>query len=198
MPVKPFDPNYLNIEFFFNLIFLWFSWFTQKLQELVGLAGTADLAAVKWFLWAFSAACAAGIVYTLVQHGRLQRAQEKKYGELRVTAIEKLSLEDRNKRWQHVLDYMDSPNESDWRLAIIEADSMLENILDKMGYIGATIGDRLKGIEQSDFLTLNEAWEAHKVRNRIAHEGTAFRLTKREADRVINLFRKVFEEFHYI
>ena len=66
-----------------------------------------------------------------------------------------------------------------------------------MEYIGETIGEQLKGIEQSDFRTLAHAWEAHKVRNKLVHEGD-FMITKREARRVIDLYRKVFEEFHYI
>jgi hypothetical protein len=68
----------------------------------------------------------------------------------------------------------------------------------KMGYHGDTLGERLNSVEKSDFLTLNLAWEAHKVRNMIAHEGSNYLLTKREAKRVIDLYRQVFEEFEFI
>lgn len=103
-----------------------------------------------------------------------------------------------NLRWEKILAYANSDNESDWRLAILEADMILEEMLIAMGYHGESVGEQLQGIEKSDFRYLNEAWEAHKVRNRIAHDGVAYALSKREAKRVISLYEKVFAEFKYI
>ena len=80
----------------------------------------------------------------------------------------------------------------------MEADIMLADILTKMGYQGDSIGEQLKGVEPSDFLTLNDAWEAHKVRNQIAHQGSDFQLNERDAKRIIGLYKKVFSEFYYI
>ena len=103
-----------------------------------------------------------------------------------------------NPKWAKVLEHINSPNSSDWKLAILEADIMLSDALDKMGYRGATMSDKLKSIEPSDFDTLQEAWEAHKIRNAIAHEGSDYTINKPEAERVVKLFQKVFEEFKYI
>ncbi len=103
-----------------------------------------------------------------------------------------------NPKWMKVLEHINSPNPADWKLAILEADIILDQMLDKMGYHGATMGDKLKSIEPSDFTSLQEAWEAHKVRNAIAHEGSDYVVTKPEAERVIRLFKKVFEEFQFI
>ncbi len=103
-----------------------------------------------------------------------------------------------NPKWEKILSHSISQNESDWRLAIIEADIMLSELLDKMSLSGETIGDKLKNVEKSDFLTLDNAWEAHKVRNQIAHEGMSHKLTQKEVNRVIELYRSVFEEFKII
>lgn len=103
-----------------------------------------------------------------------------------------------NPRWNKVLDGLNSPNESDWRLAIMEADIMLYDLLEKMSLPGETIGDKLKAVDPSDFLTLDNAWEAHRVRNQIAHDGAEFKLTDREAKRVVALYMTVFEEFGII
>ncbi len=102
------------------------------------------------------------------------------------------------KRWQQVVIRLDSDRESDWRLAVLEADVLLDEMVTHMGYHGDSLGERLKGVEKSDFITLDQAWEAHAVRNRIAHEGSTFALTDREARRVIKLYEEVFREFHYI
>lgn len=104
----------------------------------------------------------------------------------------------KNERWERVERLIASQSSSDWRQAIIEADIILEEMLNKMGYQGSSIGDQLKQIEQSDFITLNKAWEAHKVRNHIAHRGGDFVFPKNEAERVIGLYRQVFQEFFYI
>lgn len=105
----------------------------------------------------------------------------------------------KNEKWTRVKKLLDSHNTSDWKQSVIEADIMLEEMLNKMGYDeGNSIGDKLKQIEQSDFITLNKAWEAHRVRNEIAHRGGDYVMSKSEAERVIKLYKKVFEEFYYI
>lgn len=104
----------------------------------------------------------------------------------------------RNIKWERVERLMDSHNSSDWKQAIIEADILLDSMLTQMGYEGNSIGEQLKQIEESDFVTLNKAWEAHKFRNHIAHKGGDFTFSKSEAERIIGLYQKVFEEFFYI
>jgi hypothetical protein len=103
-----------------------------------------------------------------------------------------------NERWQNVVNHIESSNSSDWRLAIIEADIILEEMLEKMGYHGAGVGEMLKSVEKSDFSTLDLAWEAHKTRNNIAHQGGDFVISHEEALRVIDLYKQVFHEFYYI
>jgi hypothetical protein len=104
----------------------------------------------------------------------------------------------KNERWERVQTLIKSTSSSDWRQAIIEADIILDEMLTRMGHEGDSIGDKLKKIEESDFITLNKAWEAHKIRNHIAHRGGDFLFSKNEAERVVNLYRQVFEEFYYI
>ena len=103
-----------------------------------------------------------------------------------------------NEKWQRVLIHINSTNPSDWKLAILECDIMLSEILEKMGYLQESISEKLKSIEPSDFTNIEAAWEAHKIRNQIAHEGSDFMINEREAKRVIGLYELVFREFEYI
>lgn len=103
-----------------------------------------------------------------------------------------------NKKWEAVIIHINSDNMSDWKLAILECDIMLGEILERMGYTQASISEKLKSIEPSDFTNIENAWEAHKIRNQIAHEGSEFSITEREAKRVIGLYETVFREFEYI
>lgn len=101
-------------------------------------------------------------------------------------------------RWQDILKHSESENPSDWRFAIIEADILLDELLDQLRLPGNTIGDKLKAVEPSDFLTLDNAWEAHKARNQIAHQGSNFLLNQHETRRIIALYASVFKEFGLI
>lgn len=104
----------------------------------------------------------------------------------------------KNKRWIKTLSYLFSQHAGDWKLAVIEADSMLDELLTQLGFKGETLGDKLKSATQDKFRSLTSAWEVHTIRNRIAHEGVSFELSQHEAKRVITLYEKIFREFGFI
>ena len=56
----------------------------------------------------------------------------------------------------------------------------------------------MKKIEASDFPYLEDAWTAHKTRNSIAHKGTDYELSRSEAERVINMYHRIFTELGYL
>jgi hypothetical protein len=101
-------------------------------------------------------------------------------------------------RWNMVLKHIRSENPSDWKLAIIEADTILDAMTEGAGFPGLTLGERLRNADPGLFRTLQSAGDAHGVRNRIAHDGSGFQLTTRERDHVIRLYEDVFREFDYI
>lgn len=103
-----------------------------------------------------------------------------------------------NPRWEQVLAYLHSANSSDWKLAIIEADSMLDDLMDTLGFKGENLGDKLTGADRDKFPDLTAAWEAHTVRNKIAHEGSAFSLSEHEARRLVSAYQDMFRRFGYI
>lgn len=91
--------------------------------------------------------------------------------------------------------YMSSNSEALWRIGIMEADNMLAEVLRTKGYQGETVADMLKN---ANFRTVQMAWDAHGIRNRIAHEGSDFQLTEREAKRAFLLYESVFRELKAI
>lgn len=156
----------------------------------------------QWPLWAmFSLLISLVIGYFVLYYNKkikeVAKMEDKIFGAV-IAKTEGTEGEVRNERWERVLVHLDTDSQSEWRTAILEADIILDEMTRKMGYHGETLGERLKGVERSDFLTINQAWEAHKIRNAIAHEGSNYILTKREAKRVIDMYRQVFEEFEFI
>ncbi|MCI0542506.1 hypothetical protein L0Y69_01975 [bacterium] len=101
-------------------------------------------------------------------------------------------------RWEAVLNHVHSVHPAEWRVAIMEADNILEGVVKGMGYQGDSLGEILKSMDVGDLRSINEAWEAHRARNAIAHEGSQFVLTEREAKRIVGLYRKVFEDLEYL
>jgi len=97
-------------------------------------------------------------------------------------------------RLQDVFNHSDSENPNDWKLAIIEADIILDDALKQKGYPGTSLGERLKSLSSQELRSLQDAWEAHKIRNRIAHDGADFVLTKHIAQETIGRYQRVFSE----
>lgn len=104
----------------------------------------------------------------------------------------------KNQRWAQVLEYLTSQSEGDWRLSILEADSMLEDLLEQRGFKGENLGEKLKNTNNQAFHNLSSAWEVHIIRNKIAHDGASFQMSLHEAKRVIALYETIFKEFDLI
>lgn len=102
---------------------------------------------------------------------------------------------DLHPRWAIIEGYMSAPHEAMWRIGILEADTMLKEVLQAKGYVGEDVGELLGS---ANFRTIQLAWDAHKIRNRIAHEGSEYTLTDREAKRAFALFESVFRELKVI
>lgn len=136
--------------------------------------------------------------FSIVLKMRINEMEEERKERLGKYFIRPTKQQVENTRWKKVEELFHSQNPNDWRVAIIEADAMLEDLTLQLGYNGATLGERLRKIERSDFPTLNHAWEAHKVRNKIAHEGSNFHLTPQHAWHVYKLYETVFRDARFI
>lgn len=148
--------------------------------------------------WLASGLLLFGLIYAYIRAGQLgEVATEilKKQEE----AFAKIHKKDvKNMRWEDVLKHSTGATSNDWKLAIIEADILLGELLDKLGYAGASIGEKLKSASPAAFTTINQAWRAHGVRNRIAHESGTFVLSQKEAQETIAQYKMVFDEFKFI
>lgn len=140
-----------------------------------------------------------GIIYCVERLKRIRLKEEELYDLKVEPAFEKGNAGDTAMahRWDNALKNVESPNQNDWKQAIVDADIILDDLLTKMGYRGESIGEKLKRVASGDMKSLDDAWEAHKVRNQIAHE-PGFILSQHQARQTIAGYRKVFEEFYYV
>ncbi len=137
-----------------------------------------------------------GFVYAKIRYGELSEKEQERLREAEQKWAERYGgATPARGRWQEIQGHMRDDNPNSWKIAIIEADIFLEEILTENGYVGVTIGEKLKSANTSSFTTLQDAWEAHKVRNEVAHVGGDFILTKRLAEETLIRYERVFREF---
>ncbi len=171
----------------------------------------SDTLQTAWHIFAplsifISLLLAMGLVYSLIRFFQIRFAESHALHAMMepvvvasaTGGIPSTGPTDAEKRWRRIEEQIASPIENDWRLAILEADIMLGDVLNVRGYIGDSIGEQLKGLTRGDLATLDQAWDAHKVRNHIAHRGTMHDINQREAKRVITEYEQVFRELKLI
>ncbi len=75
--------------------------------------------------------------------------------------------------WIQIQALAASANASDWNMAVLRADALLDETLQRFGYQGETLSDRLKIVDRVQMPSLDDVWSAHRLRNLVAHEPTA-------------------------
>ncbi len=194
--------NFLNPEYLFKKVYDFFTGVAFLPLLALSLEVFREfLARISGISTMLSLLLATGVGYSIIRIRQIRKREEAFFAGL-VEIAPATSVSDtegpRNQKWEKVQEHINAPNAGDWRLAILEADILLGELLDALKYRGESIGEKLKKIEASDFATLDMAWEAHKIRNQVAHEGSEFLLSEREARRVVKLYEEVFKEFQYI
>jgi hypothetical protein len=97
------------------------------------------------------------------------------------------------KEWQKIEEHFFEGGENDLKIAIIKADNLLDEALRYGGITGKTLGDRLKKIKSSQLTDIDLVWQAHKLRNEIAHEKD-FKLKRDLAEKTLGIYEKTLHE----
>ncbi len=164
-----------------------------SVAEVMGFLGTA------WTVFAIIAYIVSAIflflyIYASIHVGELYEEEDHHLRAAEEAYRRKMMGGATANRFHDMKEHIDSENPNDWKLAIIEADIILDEALKRMGYAGTSLGERLRSISPQSMRTLDDAWEAHKVRNEIAHSGVDFVLTHKLARETIVRYERVFSE----
>lgn len=192
---KPlFTPAYLNVEYVFSKIInavgpIWDFLTDPQMWSTLGI-----ISALITIL------CIGIIIFSLVRMVEIQMYDKEEIDHEIHKAMLRQNERNRNAnpRWHYIQTLIESPNESDWRVAIIEADSMMEEILKEKGIAGSTVSELLEGAKDTGYRSIQDAWDAHLVRNQIAHQGSDFPISQVEGRRVIKMFQNFFEELRVV
>ena len=97
------------------------------------------------------------------------------------------------KQWGKIAKRLETDKEVEYKLAIIEADSLLDDTLKKMGYKGEIMGDRLKQLTSAILPNLDQIEEAYKIRNNAVHDPD-YKLTLDQAKRVLGIYERALRD----
>jgi len=89
---------------------------------------------------------------------------------------------------------LDSGRESQYKIAIIEMDDLINELLGKLGYAGENMAERLEKIAPGEIEHKEQLREAHELRNQIIHDGS-IRIDENLAKDTIEKFEKFIQHF---
>ncbi len=97
------------------------------------------------------------------------------------------------KAWKNVVKRMKTNVSSNWKIAILEADHIMDEVIKGSGYRGATTDERFAQAEPNVFSNLDQLRAAHALRNRVMREPD-YNLTKEEALQMLRVYQQAFKE----
>jgi uncharacterized membrane protein len=193
---------FINLEWIFTKIYDFLIYIKNVILtgSFNASGGTTDYAGIfgntlQWIVTVLTIAFVVFIIWCIYVRIRIFEVDEELDGSYKGHFIKPEAKIDRtNMRWQNILNHFNSQNPNDWRVAILDADAMLDEVVTGMGYSGDGLGAKLTSIRLNDFPTLQSAWEGHKMRNIIAHEGANYNLTERQKEITRRHFEAVFRD----
>lgn len=95
--------------------------------------------------------------------------------------------------WEKIKNRMATMRESEYKLAIIEGDTLFDTLLQKMDYRGKDMNARLSQITPAQLSSVQGVWDSHKVRNLLAHDMN-YQISFSDAQRIIQNYEQAFRE----
>jgi len=91
------------------------------------------------------------------------------------------------RQWEKIESKLESGREPEYKIAIIEADSFLDGVLERMGYQGEGIGEKIKKLSPDILPNIKDVEQAHQVRNNIVHDPD-YRLNLEKAKKTLDTY----------
>ena len=98
--------------------------------------------------------------------------------------------------WKQIQQRMQSADQNNWKLAVLEADHILNEILKMSGYLG-TMDEKLPKLETEQLANIEDVKRAHLFRDKIAND-PAVDIKQEEAKEVISVYERSFRELNLI
>ncbi|MBI2626534.1 MAG: hypothetical protein HYW69_03000 [Candidatus Nealsonbacteria bacterium] len=102
-----------------------------------------------------------------------------------------------SKQWNKVLDRLAAGSEADYKLAIIEANDILDASLKRLGYDGAALEEKLGKLTSATLPNIKQLYEVHQLRNNIVHDPD-YVLSLDETKKALDVFTQAFRDLQML
>jgi len=99
------------------------------------------------------------------------------------------------KNWKKIIKKMDSGLESEYKLAIIEADVMLDEVLRRIGHTEEGVEAKINATTSSELKNVEEMKQARKVRNDIVYDPD-YHLTLEKTRETLKVYEETFRNLN--
>ena len=99
--------------------------------------------------------------------------------------------------WNKITKRLSTGLESESKMAIVEADDLLDASLRRMGFAGQTLEEKLSKLTSATVGNLDDVYAAHKIRNNIVHNPD-YRLSQDEAKVTMDAYQKAFNSLQIL
>jgi len=144
----------------------------QQILELLSKINSPELqATLLWIKIPFLLVVALFVIVIIISLTRSSYLKLSLFGDaVEVLTYRPYGFPKMRRRWQRVMRRLDTGNESEYKLAIIEADGLLDDMLKKMNLRGETMDDRIQKVTSLMIANVDELKTAHLVRNSIVYD----------------------------
>ncbi len=139
---------------------------------------------VAWIFIVIDIALLFGFVYALEKSWKFRPVYHKgpgKYADHRETMHDVVMKE----RWHAIMAKFATGTPEAARLAIIDADALVDTALKGMKIEGEHLADRLSNLETEDIPSMTRIWRAHRTRNDLVHT-SGFTISPQDAERTMH------------
>jgi hypothetical protein len=101
------------------------------------------------------------------------------------------------KKWQKIASRINQDNPSQYKVAILEADKIVDDILKSIGYKGENMIERLSHPSAAQIENVEELKSAHQIRNQIIHK-TDYQIDRKTAEEIIGIYEKFLRQSEFL
>ena len=166
---------------------------SQIVDGIINFYHSSFFSGIKFLLVIYVTVLLVDIVLTLILKGLGADIRQSIKG-IKMPTTSPRSM---RKKWDKIKARLGSENISQYKVAILEADSVIDDIIAKIGYEGKNMTEKLDLIKPGQLENLEEIRNAHQIRNRIIHEAD-FHVDKKMAEETIGVYEKLLKHLELL
>lgn len=151
---------------------------------------------IKFFLGIYAAVVLADIVLLLIQRGLSGDIRDTLIG-MNVPPELTTRRGGLRKKWDKIRKHVEKGEQIGYKIAIIKADDIIDDLIKRMKYPGENMAERLSGINPGQIENIEELKIAHEIRNQIVQKED-FPLSKEKAEEVLGYYENFLRYFQVL